>query len=182
MFELKKDSLFICSFQIFQILFLDTCGVMQVICQNDSILFCICNNYLLNSYYVLSDFLGTFLLINCYIVIENVDADLRPPRFKSLLHFLLARYLIPLSFSFLIFRMGIIIKFQYQMLLKFKWVCVCCFDQYLGCYKDFINVNDMNHYNIVNTTTSAINIIHINVELAFSRNFQAFFSEKIVNW
>lgn len=39
----------------------------------------------------------------------------------------------------------------------------------------------MNHYDIVNTTTSAINIIHINVELAFSRNFQAFFSEKIVN-
>ena len=116
----------------------------------------------------------------CYIVIENVNADVRPPRFKSLLHFLLARYIIPLSFNFLIFIMGIIIKFQYQMLLKF--VCVCCFDQYLGCYKHFINVNDMNHYDIVNTTTSAINIIHINVELAFSRNFQAFFSEKIVNW
>ena len=58
---------FICSFQIFQILFLDTRGVMQVICQNDSILFCICNNYLLNSCYVLSDFLGTFLLINSVI-------------------------------------------------------------------------------------------------------------------
>lgn len=39
----------------------------------------------------------------------------------------------------------------------------------------------MNHYDIGNTTTSAINIIHINVALAFSRNFQAFFSEKIVN-
>ena len=172
MFELRKDSLFICSFQIFQIVFLDTCGVMQVICQNESILFCLCNNYLLNSYYVPSGFLGTFVLIKqCYVVIENVNADVRPPRFKSSLHFLLARHLIPLSFSFLIFRMGIIIKFQYQMLLKFKWMCICCFGQYLACYKHFINVNDMNHYDIMNTTSSAMNIIHINVELAFSRNF-----------
>lgn len=107
----------------------------------------------------------------CYVVIENVNADVRPPRFKSSLHFLLARDLIPFSFSFLIFRMGIIIKFQYHMLLKFKWVCICCFGQYLACYKHFINVNDMNHYNIKNTTTSAMNIIHINVELAFSRKF-----------
>lgn len=68
------------------------------------------------------------------------------------------------------------------MLLKFKWLCVCCFDQYLACYKHFINVNDMNHYDIGNTTTSAINIIHINVALAFSRNCQAFFSEKIDSW
>lgn len=52
---------------------------------------------------------------------------------------------------------------------------MCYFDQCLACYKHFVNVN---HYDVVmNTTTSAINIIHVNIELAFSRNFQAVFSK-----